>query len=49
MSLILDESEALTPVVPRRYVRFAGDQSEPVEAGVIKLHALLLARERLVR
>jgi FdhD protein len=31
-----DEVEAaLTPVVPRRYVRFAGDQAETVDAGVI--------------
>src|SRR5436305_5324794 len=27
--------ETLTPVVPRRYVRFVGDQPESVDAGVI--------------
>jgi FdhD protein len=27
--------QALTPVVPRQYVRFVGDQSETVDAGVI--------------
>ena len=27
--------EALTPVVPRRYVRFVGDRAETVDAGVI--------------
>jgi FdhD protein len=27
--------ETLTPVVPRRYVRFVGDQAEPIDAGVI--------------
>src|ERR1700720_3033795 len=27
--------EALTPVVPRQYVRFVGDRSETVDAGVI--------------
>ncbi|MBV8716146.1 MAG: formate dehydrogenase accessory sulfurtransferase FdhD [Chloroflexi bacterium] len=35
MSLLIDEAEALTPVVPRRYTRFVGDQPEAVEAGVI--------------
>src|SRR5262245_23292366 len=29
------EAEALTPVVPRRYVRFVADRSESVDAGVI--------------
>jgi FdhD protein len=29
------EAEALTPVVPRRYVRFAGNAPEQVDAGVI--------------
>src|SRR3954470_15127275 len=28
-------TEALTPVVPRRYVRFVADQAEAVDAGVI--------------
>ncbi|HEV7663932.1 MAG TPA: hypothetical protein VGQ62_10395, partial [Chloroflexota bacterium] len=27
--------DALTPVVPRRYVRFVGEQAETVDAGVI--------------
>jgi FdhD protein len=35
MSLLLDEAEALTPVVPRHYTRFVGDQAEAIEAGVI--------------
>ena len=35
MSLLTDEAEALTPVVPRQYTRFVGDQPEAVEAGVI--------------
>jgi FdhD protein len=35
MSLLLDAAEALTPVVPRHYVRFVGDQPEDVDAGVI--------------
>jgi len=35
MSQLLDEVEALTPVVPRRYTRFVGDQPEAIEAGVI--------------
>jgi FdhD protein len=35
MSQLLDEVEALTPVVPRRYTRFVGDASEAIEAGVI--------------
>jgi FdhD protein len=35
MSLLIDQAEALTPVVPRRYTRFVGDQAEAVEAGVI--------------
>lgn len=35
MSLLIDQVEALTPVVPRRYTRFVGDQAEAVEAGVI--------------
>lgn len=33
--MLLDTSEALTPVVPRRYVRFAGTSPEAVDAGVI--------------
>ena len=34
--MILDEmTEALTPVVPRRYVRFIGEQAESVDAAVI--------------
>src|SRR5688572_18184304 len=32
---LLDVTEALTPVVPRRYRRFVGDQAEAVDAGVI--------------
>jgi FdhD protein len=35
MSLLIDQVEALTPVVPRRYTRFVGDQADAVEAGVI--------------
>jgi FdhD protein len=35
VSLLIDEAEALTPVVPRRYTRFVGDQAEGVEADVI--------------
>jgi len=35
VSLLLDATEALTPVVPRHYVRFVGDQAEEVDAGVI--------------
>jgi FdhD protein len=36
LSVILDEmTEALTPVVPRRYVRFIGEQAETVDAAVI--------------
>jgi len=35
MSVSLDTPEALTPVVPRRYVHFVGDTPEAVEAGVI--------------
>jgi FdhD protein len=35
MSLLLDATEALTPVVPRQYVRFVGDEPEDVDAGVI--------------
>jgi FdhD protein len=35
VSLLVDEAEALTPVVARRYTRFVGDRAEPVEAGVI--------------
>ena len=35
MSLLIDQDEALTPVVPRHYTRFVGDAAEPVEAGVI--------------
>jgi FdhD protein len=40
--------EALTPVVPRQYVRFVGDQSEAVDAGVIgeiRLSILVDGRE----
>src|SRR5919108_3909835 len=34
--MLLDsETEALTPVVPRRYTRWVGDRSEVVDAGVI--------------
>jgi FdhD protein len=33
--LISDETDALTPVVARRYTRFVGDHAEAVEAGVI--------------
>jgi FdhD protein len=35
MSVLLDAAEVLTPVVPRRYVRFVGDQPRSVDAGVI--------------
>ena len=35
MSVLLEATEALTPVVPRRYVRFVGNQPEEVDAGVI--------------
>jgi FdhD protein len=35
VSQLIDSAEALTPVVPRRYTRFVGDQAEAVEAGVI--------------
>jgi FdhD protein len=35
VSLLLDATEALTPVVARRYARFVGDQAEEVEAAVI--------------
>jgi FdhD protein len=35
VSLLIDEAESLTPVVPRRYTRFVGDRAERVEAGVI--------------
>ncbi|HEX8969620.1 MAG TPA: formate dehydrogenase accessory sulfurtransferase FdhD [Chloroflexota bacterium] len=35
MTTLLDASQALTPVVPRRYVRFEGDQSAVVDAAVI--------------
>lgn len=35
MSALLDAVEALTPTVPRRYVRFVGDQLEAVDASVI--------------
>jgi FdhD protein len=35
VSLLLDATEALTPVVPRHYVRFVGDQLEDIDAGVI--------------
>jgi FdhD protein len=35
VSSLLDIAEALTPVVPRRYARFVGEQREIVEAGVI--------------
>jgi FdhD protein len=35
MSLLIDQVESLTPVVPRQYTRFVGDQAEAVEAGVI--------------
>ena len=31
----LDTEAILTPVVPRHYVHFSGEQAEPVEAGVI--------------
>jgi FdhD protein len=31
----VDATEALTPVVPRRYVRFVGGQPEDIDAGVI--------------
>jgi len=34
-TLVEDTSEALTPVVTRRYVRYVGDRAEAVEAGVI--------------
>jgi FdhD protein len=33
--LLLDATEALTPVVPRHYTRFVGDEPENVDAGVI--------------
>jgi FdhD protein len=33
--LTAEPAEAITPVVPRRYVRFIGDQAETVDAGVI--------------
>lgn len=33
--MLLETAEAITPVVPRRYVRFVGDQAEVVDAGVI--------------
>lgn len=35
MSVLLDQAEALTPVVNRRYTRFVGDRPEAVDAGVI--------------
>lgn len=35
MSLLVEASEPLTPVVPRSYVRFVGDRPEAVDAGVI--------------
>jgi FdhD protein len=35
VSLLLDATEALTPVVPRHYTRFVGDAPETVDAGVI--------------
>jgi FdhD protein len=35
MSLLFETAEALTPVVPRRYVRFVGTTAERVDAGVI--------------
>jgi FdhD protein len=35
MSLLIDQAEALTPVVARHYTRFVGDDAEPVDAGVI--------------
>ena len=35
MSLALEATDALTPVVPRRYIRFVGDQAESVDAAVI--------------
>src|SRR5438105_7792204 len=36
MTSTIDEgTEALTPVVPRRYVRFVGNRREAVDAGVI--------------
>ncbi len=35
MSAVLDQGEALTPVVPRRYTRFIGNRQEQVDAGVI--------------
>jgi FdhD protein len=33
--MLLDSTEALTPVVPRRYVRFVGARPDEVDAGVI--------------
>ena len=35
MTVSLDDAEALTPVVPRRYVRFVGKSAESIDAGVI--------------
>jgi FdhD protein len=35
VSLLLDATDALTPVVSRHYVRFVGDQPASVDAGVI--------------
>jgi FdhD protein len=35
VSLVIPETEALTPVVARRYTRFVGDLAEGVDAGVI--------------
>jgi FdhD protein len=47
MSLVLDAAEALTPVVPRRYVRFAGDRGEPVDGGVIgEIRLTIFVEER---
>src|SRR5207237_7826663 len=35
VTAVLDDAEALTPVVARRYTRFVGDRQEQVDAGVI--------------
>jgi FdhD protein len=35
VSTVLDTGEALTPVVPRDYVRFVGDDRETIDGGVI--------------
>jgi FdhD protein len=45
--LVDAESEALTPVVPRRYVRFVAEQAETLDGGVIgEIRFTILVEER---